>query len=515
MSPLLSQTNAVVAPMHGSFGYLIWTICYLSVLFGLSAYGVHRYFIIYLFLKNRNRHPQPAGHFQQLPKVTMQLPIFNEVYVVERLLRAVSQLDYPRHLLQIQVLDDSTDDTREITAACAGELRQRGFNVALIHRDDRTGFKAGALARGLAEAEGEFVCILDADFVPQPDLLKRTVQFFTDPKVGMIQTRWGHLNRGYSLLTRVQAMFLDGHLLLEQTARSRSGRFFNFNGTAGLWRRSCIEEAGGWQHDTLTEDLDLSYRAQLAGWKFVFLPDVVTPAELPVDMNGFKSQQHRWTKGSIQTCKKLLPRIWQSELPMPIKLEATGHLTSNFAYLLLACLCVLLHPSAGGPQSGWLRTLLIDVPIFLTASVSVAVFYICAQRELHPRGWLKEILLLPCLLALGVGLSLNNARAVVEAMFNHKSDFKRTPKYGIERRAQPWRSCKYMPLRSALPLAEMGFALYFSYFIWFALVHGQFISVPFLLMFQAGFLYVSICSLAAWWPKFSFAGARTAAPLPA
>ncbi|HJT81028.1 MAG TPA: cellulose synthase family protein [Chthoniobacterales bacterium] len=501
--------------MHGSLGYLIWTICYLSVLFGLSAYGIHRYFIIYLFLKNRNRVPKPAGQFEKLPKVTMQLPIFNEVYVVERLLRAVSEMDYPRELLQIQVLDDSTDDTREITSSCAAELRGRGFNVSLIHRMDRAGFKAGALAVGLEAAEGEFVCILDADFVPPPDLLKRTIHFFTDPKIGMIQTRWGHLNRGYSLLTRVQAMFLDGHLLLEQTARSRSGRFFNFNGTAGLWRRSCIQEAGGWQHDTLTEDLDLSYRAQLVGWKFVFLPDVVTPAELPVDMNGFKSQQHRWTKGSIQTCKKLLPTIWRSKLPLPIKIEATGHLTSNFAYLLLACLCVLLHPSAGGPQPGWFRTFLIDVPIFLTASVSVAVFYICAQRELHPRGWLKEILLLPCLLALGVGLSLNNARAVLEAVFNHKSDFKRTPKYGIERKSQPWRSCRYMPLRSILPLAEMGFAIYFSYFVWFAITHGQFLSVPFLLMFQGGFLYVSLCSLAAWWPKFSFAGERAPTPIPA
>src|SRR3982751_2431998 len=494
---------------------LIWTICYLSVLVGLSAYGIHRYFIIYLFLKNRKRAPVPVSRFEQLPVVTVQLPIFNEIYVVERLLRSVSELDYPRDRLQIQVLDDSTDDTREITANCAAELRERGFDVELIHRIERTGFKAGALERGLATARGEFVCILDADFVPPPYLLRKTVDFFTDPKVGMIQTRWGHLNRGYSLLTRVQAMFLDGHLVLEQTARSRSGRFFNFNGTAGLWRKTCIEEAGGWQHDTLCEDLDLSYRAQLAGWKFIFLPDVVTPAELPVDMNGFKSQQHRWTKGSIQTCKKLLPTIWKSDLPMVIKLEATGHLTSNFAYLLLACLCVLLHPSTGGPQTGWVRTLLIDIPIFLTASVSVAVFYICAQRELHPKGWFKEILLLPCLLALGVGLSLNNARAVLEAMFNHKSDFKRTPKYGIERKAQPWRSCKYMPLRSALPLAEMGFAIYFTYFIWFALVHRQFISVPFLLMFQGGFLYVSICSFAAWWPKFSLGGTRSAAPLPA
>src|SRR6202047_4934351 len=243
--------------MQGSLGHVIWTICYLSVLIGLSAYGVHRYFIIYLFLKNRRRKLLPACRFKQLPRVTMHLPIFNEVYVVERLLRSVSELDYPRKLLQIQVLDDSTDDTREVTSSCADELRGRGFNVQLIHRVDRTGFKAGALAAGLESALGEFVCILDADFVPQPDLLHSTIHFFSAPKIGMIQTRWGHLNRGYSLLTRVQAMFLDGHLLLEQTARSRSGRFFNFNGTAGLWRKSCIQEAGGWQHDTLCEDLDL------------------------------------------------------------------------------------------------------------------------------------------------------------------------------------------------------------------------------------------------------------------
>src|SRR6476620_11148910 len=363
---------------------LIWTVCYLSVLLGLSAYGLHRYFIIYLFLKNRKRVPQPLAEFQELPAITMQLPIFNEIYVVERLLKAVSELDYPRENLQIQVLDDSTDETREITDSCVRRLRARGFDVELIQRSNRVGYKAGALEAGLATARGEFICILDADFVPQPGLLKSTVHFFTDPRIGMIQTRWGHINRGYSLLTRVQAMFLDGHLLLEQVARSRSGRFFNFNGTAGLWRKSCIEQSGGWQHDTLTEDLDLSYRAQLQGWRFVFLNDVVTPAELPVDMNGFKSQQHRWTKGSIQTCKKLLPAIWRSELPMPIKVEATGHLMSNFAYLLLAMLCVLLYPASGGPPVGWVRTLLVDIPIFLAASASVGLFYICAQRELHP-----------------------------------------------------------------------------------------------------------------------------------
>jgi cellulose synthase/poly-beta-1,6-N-acetylglucosamine synthase-like glycosyltransferase len=494
--------------MGGSVVDVVWAFCYLSVLIGLSGYGLHRYFIVYLFLKYRKQVPQPLAYFEQLPVITVQLPLFNEIYVVERLLKSVSELDYPQEHLQIQVLDDSTDETRGLTASCAQQLRERGLDVELIHRTNRVGFKAGALEAGLASARGDFVCILDADFVPQPDLLRSTVHFFTDPKVGMIQTRWGHINRGYSLLTRVQAMFLDGHLLLEQVARSRSGRFFNFNGTAGLWRKSCIAQSGGWQHDTLTEDLDLSYRAQLAGWRFIFLNDVVTPAELPVDMNGFKSQQHRWTKGSIQTCKKVLPRIWRSELPLPIKIEATGHLTSNFAYLLLACLCVLLHPSTGGPQSGWLRMFLVDVPIFLTASVSVAVFYICAQRELHPRTWMKEILLLPALIALGVGLSINNARAVLEAVFNHHSEFKRTPKYGIEKKSQAWRSCRYMPLKSLLPLIEIGFAIYFSYFLYYAFAHGQYLTLPFLILFQVGFLYVALCSLAQWLPRVIFPGPR-------
>ena len=516
MSPLFAsnggQSNTV---MQGSVGSIIWTVCYLTVLLGMSAFGIHRYFIIYLFLKHRRQGVSAKGHFAELPKVTVQLPIYNEVYVVERLLRAVSELEYPQDRLQIQVLDDSTDDTRDVTAAAVEKLRGRGFDVELLHRIDRTGFKAGALEAGMEATDSDYLCILDADFVPPPDLLHKTIHFFTDPKIGMIQTRWGHLNRGYSLLTRVQAMFLDGHLLLEQTARSRSGRFFNFNGTAGLWRRSCIEDAGGWQHDTLTEDLDLSYRAQLAGWKFIFLSDVITPAELPVDMNGFKSQQHRWTKGSVQTCKKLLPTVWRSKLPLPLKIEATAHLTANFAYLLLASLCVLLHPSSGGPQTGWLRFFLFDVPIFLTASLSVAVFYICAQRELHPRTWMREMLLLPALLALGVGLSINNARAVIEAIINHESDFTRTPKYGIERKSQTWRSCKYTPLKSILPVVEMAFAIYFSYFLYFAVAHRQYLSVPFLVMFALGFLYVSLSSMNRWFPRFQLGTGRGEITVPA
>ena len=489
--------------MSGTFGELLWTLCYLTVLVGFSAYGVHRWWIIYLFLKHRKRLPQPAAHFDHLPVVTVQLPIYNERYVAERLLRAVAALDYPRELLEVQVLDDSTDDTRELIAHEVAALAGTGLDIRHLHRTDRTGFKAGALEEGMKQARGEYIFILDADFLPEPDILQKTVHFFTDPQVGMIQTRWGHLNRTYSLLTRVQAMFLDGHLLLEQTARSRSGRFFNFNGTAGIWRRSCIEEAGGWQHDTLTEDLDLSYRAQLAGWRFVFLSDVVTPAELPVDMNGFKSQQHRWTKGSIQTCKKILPLILRSDLPWKIKLEATLHLTSNFSYLLLAALCVLLQQSGSGGH-GWVRFVFFDAPVFLAASVSVAVFYICAQRELYPRTWIKEILLLPPLIALGIGLSLNNARAVLEAIFNQTSAFVRTPKYGIEARtgqqAASWRQSRYLPIKSLLPIVELGFAVYFTYFVYTSAVAGHYSTLPYLVLFQLGFCYVAFSSLTQWIP---------------
>ena len=490
---------------------LVWGLAYGTLTLVFLVFGLHRLWITFLYRRHRRERVEAAGRFARLPVVTVQLPIFNEYYVASRLLQAVAALDYPRDRLEIQVLDDSTDETRELLAASVPLLQRDGFDVQLIHRANRSGYKAGALANGMRLARGDLFLILDADFLPTPDLLQRTVHFFTDEKVGMVQSRWGHLNREASWLTRAQAVLLDGHLLLEQTARSRSGRFFNFNGTAGLWRKSCIVGAGGWQHDTLTEDLDLSYRAQLEGWKFVFLNDVVTPAELPVDMNGFKSQQHRWTKGSIQTCKKLLPRIWRSALPLPIKLEATAHLTSNFAYLLLACLCVLLHPSAGGPQSGWLRALLLDLPIFLTASVSVAVFYICAQRELHPRTWMKEILLLPALIALGVGLSINNARAVIEAVFNHPSEFRRTPKYGILCKAQTWRSCRYMPLKSLLPIIEIGFGIYFSYFVYYAFRQGQYFTLPFLVMFQVGFFYVASSSLGQWWPRFNFPASREVA----
>jgi cellulose synthase/poly-beta-1,6-N-acetylglucosamine synthase-like glycosyltransferase len=478
---------------------MLWTISYFIVVLGLSAYGIHRYSIIYLYFKNRHCKPAAPSQFAELPVVTVQLPIYNEIHVVERLLKAISEIDYPKDKLEIQVLDDSTDETRSMTETTVAKLRARGYDAIVLRREDRVGFKAGALDYGFQKAKGEFFFILDADFVPPPNILRESIQHFADPRVGMIQTRWGHINRFYSWLTRAEAILLDGHLVLEQTARSRTGRFFNFNGTAGLWRKNCIRESGGWQHDTLTEDLDLSYRAQLLGWKFVFLVDIVTPAELPVDLDGFKSQQHRWTKGSIQTCKKMLPRIWRSKLPLFIKIEATAHLTANFAYLLLAFLCVLLHPSSSGASSGAaggvVRMLLIDLPIFVATTVSAAVFYLCAQKELYPKDWKREIWFFPFVLALGIGLSINNARAVLEAVFNRRSDFCRTPKYGIERTKQRWQSSRYAAVRTVIPLVEFIFAVYFTYFVFHAFQNHEFLSVPFLMLFQIGFAYVACGSI--------------------
>jgi len=271
---------------------LLFSILYMVVMIIFAVYGVHRYWLLFLFYKNRNNPPRPMGHFEQLPRVTIQLPMYNEKHVVERLIDAVCAIRYPRELLEIQVLDDSTDETCDIARRKVNSIKQQGFNIVLIHRDNRTGYKAGALENGLKTAGGEFVMIFDADFIPAQNILEDMIHFFTDPKIGLVQSRWGHINRDYSILTEIQSIFLDGHFTIEHCARSRSGRYFNFNGTAGIWRKEAIRNAGGWQHDTLTEDLDLSYRAQLRGWKFVFVKDVVCPAELPMDMNAFKSQQH-------------------------------------------------------------------------------------------------------------------------------------------------------------------------------------------------------------------------------
>jgi cellulose synthase/poly-beta-1,6-N-acetylglucosamine synthase-like glycosyltransferase len=470
------------------------------MLVGLSCYGIHLYLMIFLYYKYRSQTPKPPSRFAELPKITVQLPLYNEMYVAERLLDSVAALDYPRERLQVQALDDSTDETTGIVARKVAELRQKGFNVIHIHRKNRLGYKAGALENGLHEATGEFIAIFDADFVPQPDLLLSTIHFFTDANIGMLQTRWGHLNEHYSLLTKLQSMFLDGHFLIEQTARARSGRFFNFNGTAGIWRRSCIEQSGGWQHDTLAEDLDLSYRAQIRGWRFLFLPEIVTPAELPVEMNAFKTQQHRWAKGSIQAGKKMLPVLWRAKLPWKVKIEGTVHLTSNFGHLMLLIMCLVFHSSAstGTAQATggnpWTKLLLVDVPLFIAASVSITAFYFCAQMELHEHWW-KRILYIPLLMAVGIGLSVNNARAVLEAIFNHQSEFVRTPKFGVRTRHDSWAGSRYRALRGLVPYLEIAFGAYFSYLIVRAFDNDQWSVLPFLFIFQVGFLYVGFMSL--------------------
>jgi cellulose synthase/poly-beta-1,6-N-acetylglucosamine synthase-like glycosyltransferase len=471
---------------------------YLVVFLLLAVYGFHRSTLVYLYYRYRDRRPEPLGRLDELPIVTVQLPLFNEMYVAQRLLDQVARMRYPRDRFEIQVLDDSTDETQEICKSKVEELRKTGLDINYIHRVDRTGFKAGALANGLHTAKGEFVLVFDADFLPEPDILERTIHFFSDPKVGMVQVRWDHLNRDYSTLTEVQALMLDGHFVIEHTARHRSGRFFNFNGTAGIWRRSAISDAGGWSHDTLTEDMDLSYRAQLKGWQFIYLPDVVSPAELPVEMNSFKSQQFRWAKGSIQVAKKMLPAILRSKhVPFSVKAEAFFHLTNNFAYPLLFLLSMLLLPNLlVRTHHGWREVLLIDLPLFFGTTLSVAAFYITSQREIDPRGWMRVIKRLPLMMSLGIGLCINQTRAVMEALFGRESgEFVRTPKHGISARIERWTSKKYRAAKTIVPALEVLCALYFGVAMILAMRSGHYLSMPFILLFFVGYAYVGVLSL--------------------
>jgi len=469
---------------------------YFLILVVLSLYGAHRYWIAWLYFRHRREGPEAAGEFEPLPRVTIQLPVFNEYYVVERLIDAVCRIRYPQDLLEIQVLDDSTDDSVDVAAEAVERWREKGVDIVHIHRMDRSGFKAGALEAGIACAKGEFVAVFDADFLPEPDFLERTIHHFTDPGVGMVQARWEHLNREFSALTQAQSILLDGHFVLEHTARNRSGRFFNFNGTAGIWRKRTIADAGGWQHDTLTEDLDLSYRAQMKGWRFVFLNDVLSPAEVPVDVNAFKSQQHRWAKGSIQTARKLLPRILRADLPLRVKAEAFVHLTSNIAYVLMVGLSVLMpFAMVIRVDHGWRESMMLDVPAFLAATVSVCTFYLYAQREARPGGLLWRALHIPVALAIGIGMSFNQAKAVLEAIADIRSPFVRTPKYAVTKKGQEWRGNRYLMGANLQVGLEVAMGLSFAYPEWVAWQNGLWYSLPFLLLFQVGYLYVGLGSL--------------------
>jgi cellulose synthase/poly-beta-1,6-N-acetylglucosamine synthase-like glycosyltransferase len=448
-----------------------------------------------LYQFGRSRAPGELCAMEEWPCVTVQLPLFNELYVAERLLEATAAIDYPRDCLEIQVLDDSTDGTCEIVAQKVAELRRRGVVIVHLHRTDRQGFKAGALAAGLDRAQGEFICVFDADFLPPQDFLKRSLPHFDTPDIGMVQARWGHLNRDYSLLSRAQALQLDAHFVIEHAARNRSGRFFNFNGTAGIWRRATIEDAGNWQHDTLTEDLDLSYRAQVRGWRFIYLNQVEAPAELPVQISGLKSQRHRWTKGAVQTARKMLRPVWHSRVPLRAKIEATFHLTANVNYPLNLVLSVLIFPAMViRMQTGFNGFLLLDVPVFLCGTLSVYTYYLLAQRELGclNTGVLKS---LPGLILMDTGLAVNNTVAVFEGFRQDPGEFVRTPKFSLTRTADGWLGKQYGGGLSWICGIELAIGLYFSATVVIAIQLGMWPALPFLIMYQAGYLYIGLLSL--------------------
>jgi cellulose synthase/poly-beta-1,6-N-acetylglucosamine synthase-like glycosyltransferase len=486
-----------------------FVVVYIGILLSIAVYGLHRYILVCLYIKHRNNHYKPKSEYKTLPRVTVQLPMYNEDVVAERIIKASCLIDYPRERLEIQVLDDSTDGSAQIAQEAVREMAEKGHNIHYLHRADRVGYKAGALAEGLKTATGELIVIFDADFVPPRDILQNVVQYFTDDKIGMVQVRWDHLNRDASLLTKGQAIFLDGHFVIEHTARNRSGRFMHFNGTAGIWRRTTIEDAGGWQHDTLTEDLDLSYRAQIKGWQFVYLPQYAAPAELPPEMIAFKQQAHRWTMGSFQTAIKLLPKIMRSKhLPLRVKSEAFFHLTNTVIYPMMVLLTLMMYPAfiyADGPLKHYsLSNVVFGTSIFILATCSASTFFVYAQRELfgNEAGW-KSILYLPFLMSLGVGISLNNAKAVMLAIWSairgKPSEFVRTQKYGVTGRDVRWQGQSVWTLKKlTLPIVEVAFGCYMTSFMFISLYyHYATGSVPFLMIFAGGYFYVGFTSLYA------------------
>ncbi|MCA9569405.1 MAG: glycosyltransferase [Myxococcales bacterium] len=472
---------------------MAWTsivmVVYLVILAFLSLNGMHRLWMLWAF---RRRHAyaevRPPAEW---PMVTVQLPMFNEQHVARRLILAVGALRYPRDRLFVQVLDDSTDTTTDIARQAVDELVQSGVDAVLVHRTDRTGFKAGALDEGLATAKGDLIAVFDADFVPPPSFLEQVVPHFQDG-VGMVQARWGHLNPDTSWLTGAQATLLDGHFVVEHTARHTAGRWFNFNGTAGIWRRQAIEDAGGWQHDTLTEDLDLSYRAQLAGWAFRYLHEVVAPAELPPDMPAFKTQQHRWAKGSIQTAVKLLGRIWRAPVPFPVKLEATAHLTANTSYPLVVLLSILLPFAVYARIEGGLSALLVvDAVLFVLAVFPFVLFYAAAIWHAGAGSRRQRLARLPVVLALGMGMAVSQTRAVLEGLFGEVGTFVRTPKVGDAA------VVAYRAATRGLVGLELALAVYLTAALGYTMSQGYWASVPFLGLFAAGYGTVGLSSLRA------------------
>jgi hypothetical protein len=497
---------------------------FVAVVALLAAYALHRLHLVIAFWRTRGAGPAPLESAPpesaplDEPMVTVQLPIYNERFVVERLIDAVVALDWPRDRLEVQVLDDSSDDTVELCRARVDEWRARGVAIEHVRRGERSGFKAGALQHGLGRARGQLLLVLDADFVPPPDLLRRLVAHMGDGEVAMVQARWDHLNRGHGALTSLLALLLDGHFGVEQPARARTGRFFNFNGTAGLWRRSAIDDAGGWHGDTLTEDLDLSYRVLLRGWRFAYLLDQSVPGELPVDINGFKSQQFRWAKGSMQVARKLLPSVLRSRRSPAVKLEAAFHLTHNLPYLLTAALAVLSVPALAWRDRAWPGSLWLEAALALGAAAITAAYLVTAQRavrgaRLGLRAAAGVILRVPALIALTAGISLSQSRAVLEGLAGRPSEFIRTPKHGVvdgprllpasagapapaQADALTAPPVGYAARAGRLPALEILFAAYLAAGLVHALASERFMAAPILGLFATGFGLVGASSLA-------------------
>jgi cellulose synthase/poly-beta-1,6-N-acetylglucosamine synthase-like glycosyltransferase len=470
---------------------------YLLALVWLFLYGVNAYIMLALHQWNRRRQreiktPRPPAVW---PMVTVQLPLYNERYVARRLLEAVGALDYPTDRLEIQLLNDSTDETTDILLETARKLRDRGLTITHHWREVRTGFKAGALAAGLPEAHGEFVAIFDADFVPPPDFLQKTIPYFADPQVAVVQARWGHLNRDFSLLTVAQAFGIDGHFGVEQSARSWGNLFLNFNGTAGVWRKAAIEDAGGWASDTLTEDLDLSYRAQLRGWRIVYLPDLACPAELPVLITGFKSQQRRWAKGSMQTALKLLPTVLRAPLSAWVKYQACIHLTYYMVHPLMLTVTLLsislfeLQDRDLSMPFSW--GLGLACSLITLGPLSMLVY---AQHVLYPRWW-RRAWQLPSLMLIGIGVALSTSLAVLGAFWGKDREFVRTPKFGIGSEGGTWWGKTYGDRRAWDGVLEIGLGLYSVWAIWHAWLQEQYGILPFLGLYSAGFLIVGVLTI--------------------
>jgi cellulose synthase/poly-beta-1,6-N-acetylglucosamine synthase-like glycosyltransferase len=478
-------------------------VLYFGALFLLFCYGINCYIMIILHRRERTRMLatddevwrawQPTAEI--LPVVTVQLPVYNERYVIRRLLETVVRLEYPREKLEIQVLDDSTDETTAIAGELVEAYRRAGFDITLRHRSRRTGYKAGALKDGLAAARGEFVAIFDADFVPSPDFLTKTLPFFRDPRTAMVQVRWGHINRDYSLLTLAQSFGIDGHFWVEQAARCWSGLFMNFNGTAGIWRRAAIDDAGGWHADTLTEDLDLSYRAQLKGWRMKFLPQVVCPAEIPVQLTAARSQQHRWAKGSIQTARKLIPQILRADLPLFTKYQAVFHLTNYLVHPLMLLVALSAPLLLRSESFLTVREHLLAVAAFFSvATFGPSSMYLYAQKHLYP-DWTRRLWAFPALLVFGTGIALNNTKAIGEAVFNIRGAFIRTPKFRIENRADTWVGKRYQAPVPWLSILEAFLALYCLYGVSLFLQRGRVLIDPFLVLYCIGFATVASWSI--------------------